>query len=806
MMPKSSFAICLLLVIIFFDCSKTKPLSPIIIPSPQNLSFSTGVIDLSNGFTIKINNPELEPLQKVIQQDYFLLFGIKLEEGKTSLNLAVNPKLKKEEYQLIIEKDISITGGSYGAVALALSSLWQGMNEEFKIPRMTIADHPLYNYRSIMLDVARAWHSPETIKKIIDLCRWYKINYLHLHLTDDSAFSFPSDAFPVLATENHSYTKAQLVELNQYAYDRGVILVPELDVPGHTSEILRKMPELFGIAKVENSPYTISMAREETYQALDVLISEIAAVFSYSPYVHIGGDEAFFGGMEDDPATLAYMKKHELPNIHELFRHFLIRLDDSVKKTGKQTIVWAGFGEKGELEIPKDVIVMLWEHIYHDPHDLLENNYPIINASFKPLYIVNNRKWDAQYIYNQWTPNRWESWAHEGDFFGVELEENDQVMGATMCAWEQNQIHQMPRLRNRVAGMAQHLWSQPSLPWEEFWSQQQKTDQRLEQLNLPFEIKTEGLLYPDLGEGNFYEHLWFGKNIELVATNRIPELQLEYATERDPKAKDWQSLPNPFILEETTPLHIRAVDAQGQAIGNEFFQNYHHQPIKISTKGLWKDLPIGSWEKLRFEDTLWLSLSTAYENSIIRYQTKGGVVDSNSILYEGPIPITETSHLRAQVFDQEGKKIGSTLRETYFKIWYEESLTTGKPISASNDHIRPNGAAPANNGRITLWEMWGDHVDVENWVKVDLEQSEEISRLKVYTFWDNWRYYQYTIEGSLNGENWFQLVDFSQNTQMATHEGIEHKIKPTKARFLRINMLYNSANPGLHLVEFGAFE
>ena len=670
---------------------------------------------------------------------------------------------------------------------------------------MTIQDQPDSTYRSIMLDVARAWHRPETIKKIIDLCRWYKINYLHLHLTDDSAFTFPSDQFPELATENHSYTKAQLVALNQYAYDRGVVLVPEIDVPGHSSQFMRKMPELFGIEKVSQNPYTINMGREEVYQALDVLMEEVATIFTYSPYIHIGGDEAFFEGMEDDPAIVAYMAQNQLPDMHELFLHFLIRMNEIVKSKGKQTMVWSGFGEHGTQQIPNDVVVLHWNHVYHDPQDLLDKKYPIINASFKPLYVVNNRKWEAQYIYEQWEPNRWESWANEGDFIGEELPVNHQVMGATLCAWEQNQIHQMPRLRNRVASMAQHLWSKPTLTWKKFYDQQIHTNARLEDLTQPFSVALEGLTYPDLGEGNFYEHLWFGKELKVKTTISMPGSTLEYATTDNPVADDWRSLPNTLTLTKTSPLHIRTLNASGKPVGRQYYNRFYYKPLQVSVRGLWKELPLNSWEKHRFEDTLWINLETELRGHSIRYQTNGRAVNLESTLYEGAFPVTGTTHLNAQLFNAENQPVGSSYRSSYFKIWNEQSLTTGKPVTASNYDINPSAPGLANNGRISLGEMWGDHVSEENWVQVDLEKVEEITRFKVYTFWDNYRYYQYTIEGSLNGEDWFEIVDFSENTELSTPQGIEHKIEPTQARYVKINMLFNSANPGLHLVEFSAF-
>ena len=787
----------------FISCEKEITSSPILIPNPQEISINKGSIDISNGFTI-VANSELNALKEVIANDYEMLIKAPLTSGDFLMKLSIDSTLAKESYSINITKNIEITGGSYAVVAFAINTIWQAMDDNFQIPAMEIIDYPNYSYRSIMLDVARAWHNIETLKEIIDLCRWYKINYLHLHLTDDSAFTFPSDTYPELATKNHAYTKQQLTELNQYAFDRGVVLVPEIDVPGHSSQFIKKMPELFGIKDHSKNSYTVSMGREETYAALDTLINEIANVFIYSPYIHIGGDEAFFTGMEKDKATIAYMEKHELPNLHELFLHFLVRMNESVKKTGKQTIVWAGFGEKGIIQIPKDVIVLNWEHTYHDPNDLVEKGYSIINASFKPMYVVNNRKWDASYIYEQWNPNRWESWAHEGDFYGVELEENDLVMGATLCAWEQSQTNQMLRLRNRAAVMGQLLWSKPTLTTEQFESNQKVVDGKLSDLITPFKVSLQGISYPELKEGNFNEHRWFDRELSITTTTDFEDIELSYATTRNPKTNDWLPFTNELKLDKTSPIHIKA-SKNGSPLGRTYYQKFYHKPITISTKGNWKELPIGSWEKHRFEDTLTITLSKKSTEYFIRYTTDGKPVKTDSKIYEHPIKITSTTHLNAQLFDIEDEPVGSTSSAIYFKIWKEKSLTTGKPISASNDDIRPGVAKPANNGLISLWDMWGDHVQKENWVKVDLEEVTKVNRLKVYTFWDNWRYYQYTIEGSLDGENWFQLVDFSQNKEVATPQGIEHIIAETKVRYLRINMLYNSANPGLHLVEFSAF-
>jgi len=777
-----------------------------ILPKPQSVSLTNQFLDLSRGIKVVVPD-ELETLEQIIQDDYHLLVGrkSKQDEGKVTINLQINSKLQKEQYTLAIEDQVVIEGGSYEAVIQGLSSLWQLMDEAQQIPKGKIQDEPRYGYRSIMLDLARAWHDVETIKEIISLCRWYKINYLHLHLTDDSAFTFPSDAFPDLATAEHSYTKSELTTLNEYAKDRGVILIPEIDVPGHSSKFIKEMPELFGIKKVDNNPYTISMGKDEVYEALGVLMKEVAAVFTYSPYIHIGGDEAFFEGMEDDPETIAYMAKHQLPSLEELFRHFLIRMNDLVKEAGKQTIVWAGFSEKGKLEIPKDVIVLLWESIYYNPEALVKNGYSFINASFKPLYVVNNRKWSPEYIYKKWTPMRWESWAlPEGEFIGTEIPETDLLMGATMCAWEQSQVNQLPRLRNRVASMSEHLWN-PTANWTDFEKRQLKADAKLSRLLRPFDVSISGLTYPELGEGNFYEHLWFNNVLTISTKTAFDGLELKYSTAKNPSKEDWKTIEDTIELTETCYLRIQAFDAKEEKIGHTYFQRFFLKPISIVTKGLEKDLPIGSWAKHYFKDSLQVKLLTEKANCQIRYETDGKNPTNRSPLYTVPFLIDKTSYVRARLFDKNGEAVGSAASANYYEMWLSESLTTGKKTWSSNEAIAPGLSKRATNGRIALWEQWGDHKGEENWVQVDLEAVESVSKFKVVTFWDNYRYYQYTIEGSLDGKNWRTLVDQSKNEELSTAAGAEHEIMATDVRFLKVNLLFNSANPGLHLVEFGAY-
>ncbi len=124
---------------------------------------------------------------------------------------------------------------------------------------------------------------------------------------------------------------------------------------------------------------------------------------------------------------------------------------------------------------------------------------------------------------------------------------------------------------------------------------------------------------------------------------------------------------------------------------------------------------------------------------------------------------------------------------------------------ASNEEFEPGLARLVTDGLIERWDHWWEKKNGDNWIKVDLEKPTNIKELKVYTFWDNYRYYQYTIDLSPDGKNWTTVVDFSTNTSIATPDGYVHQIPETSGQYIRLNVLHNSANPSLHIVELAAF-
>ncbi len=805
---KNILKILSILCLLFLACQEEKEQTRLnLIPYPQEVNLNSGTISLKKGFFCVVKNQSLLGVIPVLEEEFFLLTGFELElieknEKVPTLTLQLDESLQPEEYNLIVDENIILSGGSYNAIAMGTSTLLQMMDEEQVLPKGNIKDAPKSEYRSLMIDCARGWHPIENLKQIITMSRWYKIRYLHLHLTDDQLFTFQSEKYPALATEEQSYTKEELKELNQYASDRGVILIPEIDVPAHASQFIKKMPEVFGIGDTEKNYYTMSMGKEKTYQALDDLFGELAEIFQASPYIHIGGDEAHFDGMAEDPETIAYMAKHNIPSVDELFRHFIVRMNESVKRRGKQTLAWAGFSRKGGIEIPKDIIVLSWESQYYDPQLLLDDGYAVVNASFKPLYIVNNRKWSTEYIYTKWNLGRWENGVNfSKNFEGLEVKNTKGIMGGTMCSWEQSALVEIRRARKRLAAFSEILWGTNQEEYSNVENRLKVTDRKLQKLFHPFEISEKGLLLAKEKESNFYEHLWFDSSLEFNAEPRYNSIELRYSNNNKPIDQTAKVFQKPIQFSDNATIKIQAFQKNGKAIGHPFYNKYYYKPLKAIKTGLEIERLASSWERLRFTNQLKIELKSPREDFQIKYKTQG----TDFKPYGSPIMVTETTHLSAQLYDAEDNKIGSALNETYYLLKEKSCLTTGKKTIASNEKLRPKMAEIATNGRVSLWEHWSDQTNGGNWIMVDLEKEETISKFLVHCFWDNYRYYQYTIEVSSDGKSWKQVVDYSKNKELSSIDGYTHDIEKQNARYLRLNVLHNSANPGLHITEFCAF-
>jgi len=271
----------------------------------------------------------------------------------------------------------------------------------------------------------------------------------------------------------------------------------------------------------------------------------------------------------------------------------------------------------------------------------------------------------------------------------------------------------------------------------------------------------------------------------------------------------------PLTVTETTTIKARCESGGRLEGGIPWSYTYQHQPFTVKADGLAKIKVIG----LFFGKTATVAFEPCVEGGTIRYTLDpapagsgpecSGVPSANSPAYAKPIVLDKTTTVTARYFDAVNKPLGRIVQERYTLANVEENLTTGKPATASR-HGSGEGPELAVDGMVEVRSafdptFWGS-APYPQWWMVDLEKTANLKEIHLYTYWGESRYYQYTIEGSIDGKTWVTLVDASGNTAVADENGYKHTFKPTPARYVRVNMLKNSANVGVHIVELRAYE
>ena len=289
------------------------------------------------------------------------------------------PELFDEErYSLrVTPVGVSIDAPTSLGVLRALATLEQlpiaGKKQRY-LPEVDIQDRPRFAWRGLSLDAARHFLPVAVIKRNIDGMAAVKLNVLHWHLTDDQGFRIESKVFPRLqtvgSTDGLYYTQAEVREVLAYAADRGIRVVPEFDVPSHTTSWIVAYPRLASVDSTY-APYqlwrttnvAIDPTRETTYTFLDSLLTEMTTLFP-DPYFHIGGDENDGRNWRRTPRIVAYMQANKMVKAdgktvdkHQLQTYFNRRVLALLQKRGKIMIGW---DEILGPDLPKETVIQSW--------------------------------------------------------------------------------------------------------------------------------------------------------------------------------------------------------------------------------------------------------------------------------------------------------------------------------------------------------------------------------------------------------------------------------------------------------------
>lgn len=269
-----------------------------------------------------------------------------------------------EGYRLTVAGDgIAIDADGPTGALRALATLRQlvGLSPAgIAIPFQTIDDAPRFSWRGVMIDPVRHFVTIATIKRQIDAMERVKLNTLHLHLSDDQGFRVESRRYPKLNAGGPFFTQAEIRDLVGYAADRGVRIVPEFDVPGHTTAIVTAYPEVGVVAKAKSfgqAQVALNPAAPATYRFLKGLFGEMAALFP-DPHFHVGGDEVGAGVWNDAADVKALMAREKLADRKAVEGYFARRVAGIVRGLGKTMIGWEEVAAAG---VPQDVVVQAWQ-------------------------------------------------------------------------------------------------------------------------------------------------------------------------------------------------------------------------------------------------------------------------------------------------------------------------------------------------------------------------------------------------------------------------------------------------------------
>ena len=388
-----------IIVLLLVGCTKTTDRQISIIPVPQEIVCHKGTSTLHLPLGIAIIDPELLPFAEVFRSNLEQLHSINSAiDDNGMLQIMLDPSIKsKEEYRLtILHNRIRLSAKTPVGAFYGLQSLTQMMSaatverRKVKIPNCDITDSPRFPYRGMHLDVSRHYFPVTFIKKYIDIMALYKINTFHWHLTDDQGWRIEIKKHPRLMEigawrkgtgmeewnyfvelpdrdgEKYGgyYTQDEIRDIIGYASMRGITIIPEIELPGHSWAALAAYPELSCSGKIFKKPDNVAWefsdpycaGNEETFRFLDDVFDEVIALFP-SEYIHIGGDEAKKTPWEKCTKCRAKMKEMGLKNGEELQSYFIGRIEKYLNSKGRKIIGWDEILEGG---LAPNATVMSW--------------------------------------------------------------------------------------------------------------------------------------------------------------------------------------------------------------------------------------------------------------------------------------------------------------------------------------------------------------------------------------------------------------------------------------------------------------
>jgi len=373
-----------------------KILNPVI-PIPFLSQLKNEFVNISN-LEFKIKEEEKDFFKQI--QNITETSNIIFNTTKGCEIIFLKKKLQVDEYKIIIDKNsITINYSDYGGKLYSIITLVQLINfYKSTLPLGLIEDKPSLTWRGMHLDCARQFYTIAEIKRLFDYMCFFKLNRFHWHLTDNEAWRVELKCYPDLTAQGAYrgynkkippfygagydrsggyYSRSEIKELIEYAKQRNIEIMPEIDLPAHSWTLLQIMPELrdstsnISSEDVGNYPdNTINPALEETHTFLENILEELSEIFSFN-IIHVGVDERPKESWEGSPKVIEFMKKNTISSFDELQDDYMNKIISTLKDNQKLTAAWNeaalpphnDIGSAGSAgKVDKSCIIFAWEH------------------------------------------------------------------------------------------------------------------------------------------------------------------------------------------------------------------------------------------------------------------------------------------------------------------------------------------------------------------------------------------------------------------------------------------------------------
>ncbi|MGP1611173.1 MAG: beta-N-acetylhexosaminidase [Candidatus Cryptobacteroides sp.] len=411
---KKIFLMAFSLIVFATACNTTKTLS--IIPAPANVEIKAGTFDVPGAVVSFDKAMDAKSVKQIraFADRLSLLTGVESELmdvlQEQGISFSLNPSLGDEEYTIDIDsKSVKVTASAFNGFLYAIQSIAQMLpvayygneaapGENWTLPCVSIQDKPRFAYRGMLLDVCRHFYSVEEVKRFLDMMLVYKQNRFHWHLTEDQGWRIEIKKYPKLTEigsrregtiighlkDNEEepkldgvpyggyYTQEQIKEIVAYADERGITVIPELDLPGHMVAALASYPELGctgGPYKVRTkwgvADEVLCVGQEKTFTFIENVLTEMLELFP-SEYIHIGGDECPKTAWENCPKCQKKIKKLGLKGDGKhtaeqfLQSYVTARIQKFLNDRGRKIIGW---DEILEGELAEGATVMSWRGV-----------------------------------------------------------------------------------------------------------------------------------------------------------------------------------------------------------------------------------------------------------------------------------------------------------------------------------------------------------------------------------------------------------------------------------------------------------